>query len=295
MIKRKRISLSREKIANIEVGERIRRDMGDVEALAKDIQKNGLINPISVAYFPEGGRHVLIAGERRLEAMKLLGEDEIDAHVFGVWDADDLLALEIAENEARKDFTPAERVEYGKRLEKIERLKARDRQSTSTGGANPQLVQNFAEAEKPEGYTREEGRSRDKVAEMAGFGSGEQYRKAKTVYDEAPPEVFDQWNQGAMSTHKAFTITKEREASEETKERNARIDREYGMVGEIDKFFRTVYKAINGDTFSDEAIETFLRLSVGAGALMDHVKSVRDLMDHIEAVYTEKRKIRRVK
>ena len=53
---------------------------------------------------------------------------------MAVKDAEHQLNLEISENEARKDFSKAER---------IESLKAKERQETSTGGFNPQLVANL--------------------------------------------------------------------------------------------------------------------------------------------------------
>ena len=73
------------------------------------------------------------------------------------------LNIEISENEVRKDFSKAERVEYARRLEKIESVKARERQATSTGGANPQLVETFPQADN--------GEVSEIVAEKLGIGS----------------------------------------------------------------------------------------------------------------------------
>ena len=38
------------KMEDIEVGERFRKDMGDIEALAQSISKDGLIQPIAIAW-----------------------------------------------------------------------------------------------------------------------------------------------------------------------------------------------------------------------------------------------------
>lgn len=62
---------------------------------------------------------------------------------MAVKDAEHQLNLEISENEARKDFSKTERIDYARRLERIESLKAKERQETSTGGFNPQLVANL--------------------------------------------------------------------------------------------------------------------------------------------------------
>ena len=51
-----------------------------LEPLAEDILENGLQNPI---YVREGkGRYVLQEGLHRLEAVKLLGEDTIEAKII---------------------------------------------------------------------------------------------------------------------------------------------------------------------------------------------------------------------
>ncbi|HEV7252411.1 MAG TPA: ParB N-terminal domain-containing protein [Mesorhizobium sp.] len=50
-----------------------------VRALAEDIVENGLKLPIQVRL--DGKRHVLVEGLHRLEAMKWLGESEIDAYL----------------------------------------------------------------------------------------------------------------------------------------------------------------------------------------------------------------------
>jgi ParB family chromosome partitioning protein len=63
-------------IANIKVGERIRKDIGDIDGLAESIADIGLLNPITIA--PDG---TLLAGERRLEACKKLGWDKVPVTV----------------------------------------------------------------------------------------------------------------------------------------------------------------------------------------------------------------------
>jgi ParB family chromosome partitioning protein len=53
------------KIADIKVGNRHRKDMGDLSTLAQSIRKNGLLQPIGVTEKME-----LVFGERRLRAHK---------------------------------------------------------------------------------------------------------------------------------------------------------------------------------------------------------------------------------
>jgi hypothetical protein len=63
-------------IADITIGIRHRRDLGDVESLARSIEDIGLLHPIIV---DEDGR--LLAGARRLAACKHLGWTEIPVKV----------------------------------------------------------------------------------------------------------------------------------------------------------------------------------------------------------------------
>jgi ParB family chromosome partitioning protein len=120
------------KIADIVVAERTRRDLGDdVPDLARSISETGLLHPIVVC--PDGR---LIAGERRIEACKLLGWTEIPATVI---DLEQVVAGEYAENAFRKDLTPSEVVAFMRLLEPIERARAKEREregGRSKGSAN---------------------------------------------------------------------------------------------------------------------------------------------------------------
>lgn len=189
-------------IDKIKVNERIRKDFGDLQELADSIvAAGGLIHPPAVTPDFE-----LIAGERRLRACRdILGWKQMEVHVMPVQDAEHQLMLEIDENETHKSFSKAERIDYGRRLERIEAAKAKERQATSTGGSNPQLVQKFAQAEQT--------KTRDMVAEKLGIGSGETYRKEKYIADnrdQLAPEDFADWDEGRLSTNKAYQRIKAR-------------------------------------------------------------------------------------
>ena len=188
-------------IEKVRVGDRIRKDMGDLKELSDDIAKNGLINPPVVTPDFE-----LIAGERRLEAMKKLGYKQVEVRIMKVEDAEHKLNLEINENENRKDFNKSERIEYARQLERIERVKAKERMAQGT--------ENFPEV----------GETRDLVAEKIGIGSGKQYEKEKYIADNADPETLEQWNNEEISTHKAYTKVKELEKQlEESTAANKRL------------------------------------------------------------------------
>jgi ParB family transcriptional regulator, chromosome partitioning protein len=106
-------------VDQIKVGKRHRKDLGDIAGLAASIAEIGLQHPIVVR--PDG---MLIAGERRLQAVQLLGKTEIPVTVI---DLDDIVRGEFAENTYRKDFTLSEAVAIKRALEPIERARAKER------------------------------------------------------------------------------------------------------------------------------------------------------------------------
>jgi ParB family chromosome partitioning protein len=101
-------------IKDIIAKNRIRKDLGDIEALANSLSHYGQISPIVI-----NNKNMLIAGGRRLEAAKLLGWQEIEAVVFESTDKLKLLELEVEENKYRKDFDAEETADALKKIEKL--------------------------------------------------------------------------------------------------------------------------------------------------------------------------------
>ena len=225
-------------IDKIQVKDRIRKDFGNIQELADDIKENGLINPPVIT--PD--TYELIAGERRLRAMKELGFKQVEVRPMAVKDAAHALNLEISENETRKDFSKAERIDYAKRLERIEELKAKERQATSTGGVNPQLTETFPEADK--------GTTRDIVAEKLNIGSGKQYDREKFIVDNKEslsPTDFTDWDEGKLSTNKAFNRIKEK--LQEVNEENQRLKNiNAGLQIKVDSKQKEISDAVTNTT-----------------------------------------------
>ncbi|WP_328514460.1 ParB/RepB/Spo0J family partition protein [Brevibacillus laterosporus] len=140
-----------------------------------------------------------MAGERRLRACKHLGWQQIEVRVMTVRDYEHQLRMEISENENRKEFTFSERVDWARRLERVEREKARERMSLGGQGK-----ENFPTLQ-----------TRDAVAGASGFGSGKQYEKAKYIADHADPEIIAQLDDDEISIHRAYTETKRKLAETE--------------------------------------------------------------------------------
>ena len=162
------------RIADIRIGERHRKDMGDIEGLARSIDEIGLLHPVVVR--PDG---VLVAGERRIKACQMLGWQDIPVTVI---DLDAIVRGECDENQKRKDWTPTEAVAIAKALEPLEREAARGRQE-ATQGNRQSGVEKFSEPER--------GRALDKVANAVGM-SRPTLTKAQEVIEAAEenPELF---------------------------------------------------------------------------------------------------------
>lgn len=105
--------LHKELVADIEI-DRIepnpfqpRRNFSDesLRELSQSIERHGLIQPIIV--IRKGDNFTLIAGERRLRATKLLGEDRIKAIVANIGDKN-LRELALIENIQRENLSPIE-------------------------------------------------------------------------------------------------------------------------------------------------------------------------------------------
>ena len=188
-------------IDKIVVGDRIRKDFGDLTDLTESIKKNGLIHPIAI-----NKNYELLAGERRLRVCKSLGWDRIEAHMLDTESEEQDLAIEMDENNTRRNFTGSELAEGIRRQMAIESEKAKERM------ADP--MQTFAEGQK--------GTARDKAAEQFGI-SGEQARKTLYVADNSDlldPADFANWDEGKLSTNKAYQRIKDAKARAE-RERDA--------------------------------------------------------------------------
>jgi N6-adenosine-specific RNA methylase IME4 len=149
------------RIEEIQVGFRYRKDLGDLRSLADSIGEVGLLHPVVIT--PEGR---LIAGQRRLEACRLLGWDEVPVTVVDLYQA---ARGEAHENFVRKDLLPSEIVALKRAIEPLERRAARERQGSRTDLCLPATV---AECQ---------GAARDKIARYLGVG--------KTTIDRAEAVV----------------------------------------------------------------------------------------------------------
>ena len=95
-------------------------DEEKLKELSDSIKQNGIIQPVTVKF--QNGEYILISGERRLRASKMIGLKKIPAHIYKNPDPDSMLSnnamLELAliENIQREDLNPMELSDSYQRL-----------------------------------------------------------------------------------------------------------------------------------------------------------------------------------
>lgn len=184
-------------LADIKIGDRHRRDLGDVAALANSIDDVGLLQPIVLTPDLE-----LVSGERRIRAVETLGHDAIEAFiVHGLDEASARLRAERDENTCRKAFTPTEEHAVYEALLELERPKAQERRQEAgrvygrgqIGGGNfPQPISGKSRQQAAAGATGSPNRYKtlDKVGEVkAAFSSPQTPEPIRKVAEQALAEM----------------------------------------------------------------------------------------------------------
>lgn len=133
-------------VDSIHVGNRHRKDLGHISALAASIDRNGLLQPITVT--PDG---VLVCGARRLTAIKQLGWNETRVWVrSGISTTLGHMLAEQDDNLLHKALTPLESAELYRELKAILAEDAAERKASTqfAGGENPG-ISGHAESARP--------------------------------------------------------------------------------------------------------------------------------------------------
>jgi ParB/RepB/Spo0J family partition protein len=164
--------MSERPISSIGIGPRYRRDLGDIDGLARSISEVGLLHPIVVR--ADG---TLIAGSRRLAAVKKLGWESIPVTVV---DLVEIARGEFAENAESKDFLPTAIDAIRRALEPTAKTAAKGRQ-----GSRNDIRESFPVVG--------ERRVRDKIGAFAGV-SGRTVEKIAEVVKaaQAEPEKYSE-------------------------------------------------------------------------------------------------------
>lgn len=173
------MNIQQVRISGIQIGERHRKDLGDLECLARSIEADELFQPIGIT--PESE---LIFGLRRLTACRdILGWHTIPARII---DLASIVHGEFIENSERKDLTLSERVALADAL-----------RSFSHGGdrRSDQVLSG-----------EDETLTVDEAAKRAGLGGKDDYYRFMKAKDNGIPELMEAIDAGKLSVSLAAKI-----------------------------------------------------------------------------------------
>jgi len=175
------------KVSKIKVGERFRKDLGDLLQLQASIEEVKLLHPIGITVGMD-----LVFGARRLQAFKNMGRKEIPCVIV---DADNLLKMELDENDddIRKNFTPSEKLAIARAIE--EQLGERR--------GNPNITKTSKKSKHAENGGIE---TRDVAAKTAGLGGHDNLRKMKAIEANAHQNVIDELNAENLTINDAYSV-----------------------------------------------------------------------------------------
>ena len=174
-----RYATARMRLDEIHLGERFRRVPNrNLESLKRSIERSELLHLLVVT---EDG--LLVAGHRRLEALKALGETETVVRVVRNLGEGLLLAMR-DENEEREPLTPLELAALADAIEPGVRAEAKERQRQ---GGRRKVVANYHNLER-------RGRARDRVAAAVGK-SATTLRKIKEVQVSGRADLIEEMDQ----------------------------------------------------------------------------------------------------
>ena len=122
-----------------------REEAGDLQRLTDSVREKGVLNPLLVRFLPQSGKYGIISGQRRYQAARAAGLDELPCIEK---DVDDAEAIEIAlsENSLHKELTPCEEaiwvhelaIRLGMTHEEIARRLGKLPSSTARSSVDPQ-------------------------------------------------------------------------------------------------------------------------------------------------------------
>ena len=131
-------------VSQIEQGKNIRNERdSEILELAESIDRQGLINPITVQK-RDDGKYVVIAGHRRFEAIKRLGLPHVECNIMEDLGEKDVILAQIAENCQRKQMSAFELVETFEDMKK--RFKMNQKEIAARFGKSETWVSNQYQA-----------------------------------------------------------------------------------------------------------------------------------------------------
>ena len=193
----------------------VNRKLYGAETISQDfidsIKENGILEPLVIKR--DG---TIISGHRRWLTAKALNMESVPVRVLEFENELDEREAIITFNKQREK-TFSQKMAEAEELEAIEGERARKRQVASLKKGEERPVRD----KWPE---REAGRTRDKVAQAVGMGSGKTYERAAKVWEAAKEgnevalELVEKLDKGEVSIHKAYKDIRRQELRKEKQE-----------------------------------------------------------------------------
>lgn len=236
------------KVSEIEVGDRLRKDYGDISDLAKSIKEFGIIQPIVLTNYEN--KISLVAGGRRLTAIKSLGIAELEHGVGFVWNS-----------ELQGSFNTSDDFQLKKRsIEMEENLKRKDLSWTEQVLGKQKLLALMQEIHGQPIVGRPS--ASDKASSSPGFG----VNKLAAMLGESNAQT-------SLDLELAALITKVPSLQKEA----TREDAKRKLTSEVLKFL--VAKKASTTTVDETFGEMFL------GSFIDNIQNVKN--ESVDLVYTD--------
>ncbi len=159
----------------------------------------GLLQPIVIDQHKE-----LIIGYRRYVCCKELGKTIITARVINTKNKLHKTILEIRENIDRHDFTFSEKMKAAEKIEPMIQAESLKRKKTKEKSDYHDF-----------GIGARKGTTRDIVAEIAGFGSGPNYQKAKKIWESKDKDIIDKLDSGKIKINRAYNLVLPKKETEQ--------------------------------------------------------------------------------
>lgn len=176
-------------ITEVKIGERFRKDLGDLERLAEGIRDHGLFQPIGIT-----AENELVFGQRRLVAARdILKWEKVPCVVV---EPQSKVEGQFEENDNRKELMVSERVRIAQAVEA--EIGNRRGQRTDLGVEE--------EPRRPGGEVASGERTDDLAAQKAGFTSGDTYRRAKKVVDHGSAALVKALDEGKIKPRPAAKV-----------------------------------------------------------------------------------------
>ncbi|WP_394743086.1 ParB N-terminal domain-containing protein [Natronococcus roseus] len=172
------------------------------ESFLSSIREQGVLEPIVI-----DTEETIISGHRRVAAASKVGLGEVPVRIEE-FDSELKKREALVHHNRQREKTFSQKMREAEMLEEIERERAQERQ-----GKRTDLVENQS---RGNGADSEYGKTRDKVSEEVGIGSGRTYDKAKQVWEAAQngdtvaQHEVERIDNGKQSIHGAFNQVKRR-------------------------------------------------------------------------------------